>query len=306
MDMSSSERHIYLAALVMTSFTIGTARIPRSVLATRPLLAALAGSALFTIGLWIPAAMLAQDKGSVAFTGLFVSVSVVTFGLTFCAIVIASWVARRIASGISYVSTFNREDSIRLLNMADGAKAWVVKRHEERVLALANRLRAHYTYLSSATVGSYRAFIGMNGEGSSLFVARFRSKFGYYSDLRTEKLNIEDIVSVELIKNSVTRIMATTAMRKKGTFTRAAVGTLVLGPVGAVVGASSAQSIGTTTGTERQVFESCDLVIGTTAISNPVLRFRFVIEADGEAWFHRLQAVIENERRREVGFDRPT
>jgi hypothetical protein len=108
----------------------------------------------------------------------------------------------------------------------------------------------------------------------------------------TFTIAVADIVSIELVKHEDTVGEATTITKKKGALGRAAVGELIFGPTGAIVGSISAGSKSTTVTHERRVYRFSELVFGLSDFRHPVVRFASTDHEECERWLYRIRAAM--------------
>jgi hypothetical protein len=106
-------------------------------------------------------------------------------------------------------------------------------------------------------------------------------------------IELSSVVSVELQQSETTimRLETTGTTKKSGSLGRAAVGGVLLGGAGAIVGAASAGSktAATTTSTTQTSKGPTYLVIGTTDLEHPMHKVQMNSRSEGEKWLHRIR-----------------
>jgi hypothetical protein len=109
-------------------------------------------------------------------------------------------------------------------------------------------------------------------------------------------IDLTAVVSVELQQNETTFMKLETSgtTKKSGALGRAAVGGVLFGGAGAIVGAASAGSkIETTTTSTSQTLQGTTyLVIGTTDMLNPLHKVSMISRGEGERWLHRIRGAL--------------
>lgn len=115
---------------------------------------------------------------------------------------------------------------------------------------------------------------------------------------RDHIIAVRDLVSVELQQSSETimRLETMTTTKKNSPLLRAAVGGIAFGGAGAIVGAVSAKETSTGTTTSKSVTKKGPiyLVIGTTDIKTPLVKYKIPdLNMDkAEQWLHRIRGAI--------------
>lgn len=156
---------------------------------------------------------------------------------------------------------------------------------------------AIWPFVSGANADT--CFMMMDNSGGRLRFIDGLYERGGVSGIQTMKdriVSVSDIINVELKQDSETVIDVDlkTTSQKKGSLTRAAVGGVVFGGAGAVVGAVSAGSQEKTSGTQtsRTVIKANRLVIGTTDPANPTITQNFKTSEDATDWYHRVLGAV--------------
>ena len=134
--------------------------------------------------------------------------------------------------------------------------------------------------------------IMMDNFGTRLRLLTGRVINGAFSIVADQTIQVDDIVSVELVKNERLSASSTTVARTSGGVGRAVVGGLIAGPTGAVVGAATARATATTTRVEQKVYESSELVFGLADLDAPVLRLLSTNHPQWEQWLHRIRGAM--------------
>lgn len=126
-----------------------------------------------------------------------------------------------------------------------------------------------------------------------LMWARWRDELEIEWDALIE---LTAIVSVELQQNETTvmKLETTGTTKKSGALGRAAVGGVLFGGAGAIVGAASVGSkIETTTTSTSQTLQGTTyLVIGTTDMISPLHKVSMNSRGEGEQWLHRIRGAL--------------
>jgi hypothetical protein len=106
-------------------------------------------------------------------------------------------------------------------------------------------------------------------------------------------IDLAAVVSVELQQDETTvmKLETTGTTQKSGSLGRAAVGGILFGGAGAIVGATSAGSktVATTTSTSQTLKGPVYLVIGTTNMEHPMHKVQMISRNEGEKWLHRIR-----------------
>jgi hypothetical protein len=149
----------------------------------------------------------------------------------------------------------------------------------------------------------YREYLMMSFDQASLRIANVK----FHPEVQVHKehlVPVQTLVSVELQQSSETimRLESVTTTKKSSPLLRAAVGGIAFGGAGAVVGAVSAKqtSTGTTTGKSETRKGPIYLVIGTTDLHTPMIKYKMPNMDVAEQWLHRIRgAIAVCSRRRE-------
>lgn len=109
-------------------------------------------------------------------------------------------------------------------------------------------------------------------------------------------IDLISVVSVELQQDETTvmKLETTGTTQKSGALGRAAVGGVLFGGAGAIVGAASAGSKieMTTTSTSETLKGTPYLVIGTTDMITPLHKVAMTSRSEGEKWLHRIRGAL--------------
>jgi hypothetical protein len=109
-------------------------------------------------------------------------------------------------------------------------------------------------------------------------------------------IEISSVVSVEIRQDqsTVMKLEATGHTKKIGSLGRAAVGGVLFGGVGAIVGASTAGSktVTTASSTSETHKGPVYLVLGTTDIQHPMHKVLMNSRQEGEKWLHRIRGAL--------------
>ena len=109
-------------------------------------------------------------------------------------------------------------------------------------------------------------------------------------------VHISDIVDSQIERESttVTSMVTQTRTRSRNGIARAAVGELIAGPVGALVGATTAgsDSVGTMAGEQRTIYGASRLLITTTDPAKPLHKLDMPDYTPAEVWLHRIRGAM--------------
>ena len=140
-----------------------------------------------------------------------------------------------------------------------------------------------------------RAYLMMSGDQKRLASVRLKLRKEVITEWEYD-IPLLSIVSVELQQEEKTimRLETTGVTKKSGSLGRAAVGGVLLGGAGAIVGAASAgsTSVQTTTSKSETLKGPVYLVIGTTDLMHPLHKTLMGSRAEGENWLHRIRGGI--------------
>ncbi|WP_156143842.1 hypothetical protein [Sphingomonas taxi] len=176
------------------------------------------------------------------------------------------------------------------------ALALEIERGQPAVAAFERDIRTEWPiFHCTAPNWRNRRYLLMNSDEGriGLMWARWRD------DLEVEwdaVIELKAVVSVELQQNETTimKLETTGTTKKAGALSRAAIGGLLFGGAGAIVGAASAGSRieATTTSTSQTLKGTPYLVIGTTDMMTPIHKVSMNSRSDGEKWLHRIRGAL--------------
>jgi hypothetical protein len=138
----------------------------------------------------------------------------------------------------------------------------------------------------------YRWYLMMTGDQSRVRIANVKLQPDY--ELRDDQVvEVSAIASAEIQQSSETvmKFESTAVTSKKGGLGRAAVGGVLFGGAGAVVGAVTAPTTSTHSakGQSETRKGPIYLIIGTTDIHRPVLKIQLPSMGIAEEWLHRIR-----------------
>lgn len=140
-----------------------------------------------------------------------------------------------------------------------------------------------------------RAYLMMSGDQKRLASVRLKLREEVITEWEYD-IALSSIVSVELQQEEKTimRLETTGITKKSGSLGRAAVGGVLFGGAGAIVGAASAgsTSVQTTTSKSETLKGPVYLVIGTIDMMHPLHKTRMGSRAEAENWLHRIRGGI--------------
>jgi len=171
------------------------------------------------------------------------------------------------------------------------------RRHRMRVANLrlaVQALAADYPFLLSASAGM--SFLCMDSEGVRIRFTVFRPQGIEIEVARDLVVPIADVQSVELSGGDTTVTDYVTVSRKQGALGRAAMGGLLFGGAGAIVGSTSAGSKSRSVANLRTIRGLSVLTFALADLSNPIVRFKSWDRAQSEQWLNRVRAAIAKHR----------
>lgn len=173
---------------------------------------------------------------------------------------------------------------------------WVRIKHTNRIKlarqALDNfkvELASSYAFIFHAASGN---LLCMDREGTELRFLQVGTEGGIVRRDADLMVKMDDVVSVDLVKNERVVTETVTDTKKQGALGRAVIGELLFGPAGAIVGASSASSKSRSVGLERRIYETSELVFGLSDFQNPIVRFVSDDHIQSETWLHRIRSAM--------------
>jgi len=140
----------------------------------------------------------------------------------------------------------------------------------------------------------HRQLLMINEERTALRFVQLASHTGLLS--ADYSVSLREVISAELQQNSETvmQVETTATVQQQGAARRAAVGALIAGPTGAIIGAASKRTSASATSvsTSHTVQGPIYLVVGTSNFERPVIKFEVSSLRQGEEWLHRIRAAI--------------
>ena len=158
------------------------------------------------------------------------------------------------------------------------------------------RSRFEYNLIEVDDEGQVQ-ILGMDSAGKLLRFISFSIKRSCLEIKFDRTVDTYEILSVEKVVRERSTVSAVSNARKIGTAKRALAGYLLLGNIGAVVGASSARAETKTTMVSQKDYVCSELVLGLSALQTPVLYFAVSDPAEADRWLHRIRvAMVKNKQ----------